>query len=286
MNLKFYKILILLFILSSTIGITTSNAQFLNRKFDFTYGDEYIKNTKVTSTGVVERGNQNMVVNTISTVKKAIKVTDSSETGYGFKITIEEMDNQIETLDKKVSFSSTKPVDPSSKLEKALRYMIDKPVELRTDKNGIILSTQDPTRVLANDTLLAFAGIQPEFFERGDLFTLVGDFIYDDILKKGYSWSDSLVIDDQKMVTDYVIDEINEKSTVIKLKTASYGRLINSNTNATYIVDNKSGIILEKLIYTVSTGFRVSNKLLYAISRSSSIVETIVKKETSGDPPN
>lgn len=255
-----------------------AQGQAINRSFDFEIGDEFVKNTKVTSAGIVERGNQSIEVKTQSEVKKSIKVINKLETGYAFRITIDEMDNQIETLGSKLHFNSKKPVDPSSKIEKALRYMVDKPVELQTDRSGIILSIQDPTLALASDTLLAFAGIQPEFFERGDLFTLVGDYEHNPTLQKGYAWADSLVIDDQKMVTDYVIQEITDENTVIKLRTAVYGRLINSNTNATYIVENKSGIILEKLIYTVSTGFRVSDNLLYTISRSSSIVETVSRR--------
>lgn len=276
--MKTIKILKLIFFIFLIFQVSATYAQTLNRVFDFKVGDEYVKNTKVISTGVVERGEQNISVNTESQIKKSIKVTDSTASGYGFKITIEEMDNKIESLNNVLHFNSSKPVDPSSKIEKALRYMLDKPVELKTDKYGIILSTEDPSKVLANDTLLAFAGIQPEFFERGDLFSLVGDFQYDPSLKKGYSWIDSLVIDEQKMVTEYLIEEVTKESTVIKLTTSSFGRLINSNINATYIIDNKSGVILEKIIYTISTGFRVSNKILFAISRSTSIVETISKR--------
>lgn len=276
--MKTKNILKLIFLFCFISQVSATYAQNLNRAFDFKVGDEYVKNTKVISTGVVERGEQNISVNTESQIKKSIKVTDSTSNGYGFKITIEEMDNKIESLNNVLHFNSNKPVDPSSKIEKALRYMLDKPVELKTDKYGIILSTEDPSKLLANDTLLAFAGIQPEFFERGDLFSLLGDFQYDPSLKKGYSWADSLVIDEQKMVTEYLIEEVTKESTVIKLTTSSFGRLINSNINATYIIDNKSGVILEKIIYTISTGFRVANKVLFAISRSTSIVETITKR--------
>lgn len=256
----------------------SANAQLVNRVFEFKFGDEFVKETKITSDGIVERGKQSIKIKTESNITKSIKVTDLNETGYSFRITIEDMDNQIESMGLKLHFNSKKPVDPSSKIEKALRYMFEKPVELQTDKNGIILSLQDPTNVLASDTLLAFAGIQPEFFERGDLFTLVGDFELNSKVVKGYTWADSLVIDEQKMVTDYVIEDVNTEKTVIKLKTSIYGRLINTNTNATYIVENKTGIILEKLIYSISTGFRISDNLLYTVSRSSTIVESIKRR--------
>lgn len=283
MNLS-KKYLSLSLTLALSLAAIFAQAQVINRSFNFKVGDEYIKHTQITSSGVVERGNQKLEVNTVADVKKSFVVTDSTESGYGFKITIVDMDNQIETMGQKIHFDSKKPFDNTSRIETALRFMVDKPVQLRTDRTGIILSAEDPTLVLANDSLLAFAGIQPEFFERGDLLTIVGDFVYNPVLTKGYSWTDSVVIDEQKMVTDFIIEEITEGTTIIKLTSASYGRLINSNTNATYVVENKTGVITEKLIYTVSTGFRVANRVLYAISRSSSITERLTKKP-AGLPP-
>lgn len=262
-----------------------TSAQTVNRNFYFSRGQEFIKETKISSTGVVERGGQKLNIETKSNVVKSLKITDSSATGYSIRINIDEMDDEINTLGQTLRFNSKKPINENSSIEKALKFMVDKPVELNIDVNGTILSAIDPTEVLASDTLLAFAGIQPEFFEKGKLFSLVGDFVKLKDVKKGYAWTDSVVIDDQKMVTDYVVHDQNEKTTIIKLKSKSLGKMLNSNSNATYVVDNVSGLIIEKLIYTVSVGYRVSNHRLYGVSRSSSIMERIHQRNSPAQAP-
>ena len=273
--------LLLLFLLFTT----GASAQTIMRNFYFSPGQEFIKETTVNSTGVVERGTQKLNIVTKSTVKKSFLVTDSTSTGYALRVTIDDMDDEINTLGETLHFSSKKPINESSSIEKALRYMVDKPVELKIDVNGVILSAVDPTEVLATDTLLAFAGIQPEFFEKGTLLSLVGDFVHLSDLKKGYKWSDSTEINEQKMHTDYSIYDLNEKTTIVKLSNKSIGKMLNSNSTATYVVDNVSGIIIEKLIYTVSVGYRVAGKKLYAVSRSSNILERITQRKISIPDP-
>ena len=54
--------------------------------------------------------------------------------------------------------------------------------------------------------------------------------------------------------------------------------MLNSNSNGTYVVDNGTGLIREKLIYSLSTGYQTSaGGVLYAVSRSTSISEKIKK---------
>ena len=261
------------------------NAQIVKRSFYFSPGQEFIKETQIKSTGVVQRGKQILNIVTNSTVNKSFKVTDSTAAGYTLAVNIEEMDNVIKMLGDSLHYNSKKPIDNTSSIQKALKYMVDKPVELHIDLNGIILSAIDPTEVLATDTLLAFAGIQPEFFEKDKLFSLVGDFINLSGLSKGYTWSDSTVIDDQRISTDYLIYDLSEKTTIVKLTNKSVGKMLNSTSNATYVVDNASGIIFEKIIYTNSVGFRVANRLLYGVSRSSSIVERLSQRKTAAKVP-
>jgi len=118
-----------------------------------------------------------------------------------------------------------------------------------------------------------------ESFAKGNQFALVADFSPGKALKKGYTWADSVSVKKQRMITRFVIDIITDAITVIKFKSEVKGESLNSNTNGTYILDNKTGIIVQKLIESVSTGYQLRNKIVYATTRRISLSEDCVKKK-------
>ncbi|MCY1537993.1 hypothetical protein D9M68_735140 [compost metagenome] len=152
--------------------------------------------------------------------------------------------------------------------------MVNKPVDVLVNKYGIIQSYTDYKAEMATDTLVSFAGIQPEAFEKGTMLSFIADFTYNPGLKKNFSWADSVEIDKQRLTTKFWIEEINEKSTVIKFSSKISTRLLNSNQNGSYVVDNATGVITEKIIYTMSTGYQISaGGVIYAVSRATSVSE-------------
>ena len=162
--------------------------------------------------------------------------------------------------------------------DRALAYMINKPADVTIDKYGTILSSNVYKSEFATDTLVAFAGIAPEIFEKGVLLGLFADLTYKTNLKKGFSWTDSVTINKQKLDTKFWVEDVNDKTTIIKFSTNIVSPMLNSNSNGTYVVENATGLIRERLIYSPSTGYQQSaGGVLYAVSRSTSISEKTKK---------
>lgn len=265
-NLK--TVLLLLFILMNF----TTMAQEGHRVFIFSPGEEYQTEILTNSRAVVQRGNQTLNVNTVSTATKSFAATLANGKGYTFNVKIKKMQNEIDVMGKKLFHSSDVKSDSTSAILKALDFMLDKPVDVQIDKYGVIQSFTDYKAEMATDTLVAFAGLQPEAFEKGTLLSLVADFTYNPGVKRNFSWGDSIEIDKHRLITKFWVEDISEKTTIIKFTSAISTKLLNSNQNGTYVIDNATGIIQEKILYTISTGYQISaGGIVYAVSRSTSV---------------
>lgn len=271
-NLKTTLLLLLLLV------TFTVNAQEKRRVFALKQGDEFQREILTNSKSVIQRGKQTLNVNSVSSLTKSYVVTSTSPNGNVMSVKIKKMDNLIDALGQRLQYNSEARKDSSSIIERALNHMVNKPVEVTVDKNGVILFSNTYKSEMATDTLVAFAGIEPEIFERGTLLNLFADVTYSPSIKKGFTWTDSVQINSQKLNTKFWVEDITPKNTIIKFSTKIVSQLINSNSNGTYIVDNESGLIIEKLVYTISTGYQISaGRVIYAVSRSTSLSEKIKK---------
>lgn len=253
------------------IGVYGQEAR---RTFNLSDGQAFQVETTINSNALAVRGKQRIEVNSSSEVTKLYKVTAKNADGYQLNVSITKLNGEIATMGKKFRYTSGKGNDSASSINRALDYMVNKPVEVQLNKFGLIENHSSYKAEKATDTLVDFAGIQPLVFEKGLLLNFLADFTYSKNLRKGYSWTDDVEIDQQKLHTEFVIADINEKNTVIKFNTEIRGKLINSNTNGTYVLDNASGIIVEKLAYILSRGYEISaGKVMYEVARSSSIIE-------------
>ncbi len=262
--------LLLLFILINFVA----SAQDGHRVFAFKPGEEYQTEILTNSKAVVQRGKQTLNVNTVSTATKSFTATLANDRGFTFNVKIKTMRNEIDAMGKKLIHSSDLKSDSSSVILRALDFMLNKPVDVQINKYGIIQSFTDYKAEMATDTLVAFAGLQPEAFERGTLLSIVADFTYNPGIKKNFSWGDSIEIDKQRLVTRFWVEDITAKTSIIKFTSSISTKLLNSNQNGTYVIDNASGIIQEKILYTISTGYQISaGGVVYAVSRSTSVSE-------------
>lgn len=259
---------ILLFILMNFVA----SAQEGHRVFSFKPGEEYQTEILTNSKAIVQRGKQTLNVNTVSTATKSYTTTLANDRGYTFNVKINKMTNEIDAMGKKLFHSSEMKSDSSSVILRALDFMLNKPVDVQVNKYGIIQSFTDYKAELATDTLVAFAGLQPEAFEKGTLLSIIADFTYNPGIKRNFSWGDSIEIDKQRLVTRFWVEDITEKTSIIKFTSSITTKLLNSNQNGTYVIDNATGIIQEKILYTISTGYQISaGGVTYAVSRSTSV---------------
>jgi hypothetical protein len=249
-------------------------AQDGHRVFNFKVGEEYQTEILTNSKAIVQRGKQTLNVNTVSSATKLFNVTMANDRGYTFNMRIKKMDNVIDAMDKKLHYNSDIKNDSSSVILRALDFMLNKPIDIVTNKYGIIQSFTDYKAEMATDTLVAFAGLQPEAFERGTLLSLIADFTYNKGIKKNFTWGDSIEIDKHRLITKFWVEDITEKTAIIKFSSSIGTKLLNSNQNGTYVIDNATGLIQEKILYTISTGYQISaGGVVYAVSRSTSVSE-------------
>ncbi|RYF15762.1 MAG: hypothetical protein EOO42_16880 [Flavobacteriales bacterium] len=90
--------------------------------------------------------------------------------------------------------------------------------------------------------------------------------------------SDSLTVSDEQTSTRFLIDYVDEKVTILNFFKTSTTSMLNTNSNGTYVIDNTTGLILEKYVYVIAVGFQLSaGKTMYAVSRTTSIVEKTKK---------
>lgn len=271
-KLKIILILLLLFVNFA------AEAQQNRRVFSLKLGDEFEREILINSNSSLQRGDQVLEIGSISSLTKSYVVKSSSPNATNFNVKIKKMDNLINALDKQLYYNSNQKIDSTSNIQKALAYMVNKPVDVTIDKYGVVVASNIYKSEYATDTLVAFAGVTPEIFEKGVLLSIFADLTYSPSLKKDFTWTDSVTINSQKLNSKFWIEDINEKVSIIKFNTSIVSQMLNTNSNGTYVVDNMTGLIREKLIYSVSTGYQVSaGGVLYAVSRSTSISEKIKK---------
>lgn len=273
-EIKFKLTLVVFFLLTNL----ATKAQENRRVIKLNVGDEFQREILVNSNSALQRGDQTLEISSVSSLSKSYIVKSSSPTASNIMVKINKMDNLINSLGKQLYYNSEQKLDSTSHIQKALAYMVNKPADVTIDKYGVVLSSNVYKSEFATDTLVAFAGVAPEIFEKGVLLGLFADLTYSTNLKKGFSWTDSVTINRQKLNTKFWIEDVNDKTSVIKFSTSIVSPMINSNSNGTYVVENATGLIRERLIYSVSTGYQSSaGGVLYAVSRSTSISEKTKK---------
>ncbi|HTM98139.1 MAG TPA: hypothetical protein VL088_05335 [Pedobacter sp.] len=262
-------------LLLSMLLTFAAEAQQKYRVFKFNTGDEYQTEILANSNAIIQRGKQTITVNTISTATKAFSAILANDRGYTFNVKIKKMENDINVMGQKLYYSSVEnKKDTNSTIIKALDFMLNKSIDVQINKEGIIQSFTDYKAEMATDTLVSFAGLQPEAFEKGTMLSFIASFTYNPQIKKNFTWTDSVEIDKQRLITKFWVEDITEKTTIVKFSSSITSKLLNTNQNGTYVIDNGTGVIQEKILYSISTGYQMSaGGVVYAVSRSTSVSE-------------
>lgn len=257
---------------------STSLAQSYNRVFEYKKGDVFLSETITTSNALIKRGKEVLNVSSTNSLTKSHTVTNADNQGYKLSVKIDKMNAAIDANKVRTTFNSEKVTDTASSILKGLFFTINKPIEVVINKNGVIQNFEEYKLEMASDTLISFVGVQPEVFKKSSLISFFADFTYNKNLRKGYTWSDSTSVGDEKTNTRFLIDYVDENVTILNFFKTATSTMLNTNSNGKYVIDNRTGIIAEKYIYVISVGFQVSaGKTMYAVSRTTSIVEKTKK---------
>lgn len=257
---------------------STSLAQSYKRVFEYKKGDVFLSETITTSNSMIKRGKEVLNVSSTNSLTKSHTITSADNQGYKFAVKIDKMNAAIDANKVRTTFNSEKITDTSSNILKGLFFVINKPIQVSINKNGAIQNFEEYKLEMASDTLISFVGVQPEIFKKSALINFLADFTYNKDLRKGYTWSDSTAVGDEKTKTRFLVDYVDEKVTVLNFFKTASTTMLNTNSNGKYVIDNKTGIIVEKYMYVISVGFQVSaGRTMYAVSRTTSIVEKTKK---------
>lgn len=257
-----YKMLLLLTLISS---VACAQGRFKK-------GDEFQRQVLTKSNCVLQRGSQSLHVSSFSIVTKSYKVTDVSEKGASFIIATDKLIDTINAMDQNLVYNSGKPADPKSTIQVGLQKMVNAQSIVSVNNKGEILNVKRPTAV--NDTLLSFAGIQPENLSAGSTLQFMVNFPVNPKLKKGYTWIGTA----PQAETNYTIYAINARTTTITYKTSILGGNLNSRINGSMLIDNDTGVILKRYSQSVSTGYEMVNGIVYTATRRTAITEVSTKK--------
>jgi len=268
-------------IITALLGIIAycGNAQTEHNLSVFKKGDTFKKIIYAKSSCALKRGTQTLDINSYSEVLKGYKITDASNNNFNFDVSVQKVTDTINALGQQVHYCSDNAPDTASSIEKALKNLTGQTEKVTVDKNGFILAASKPTSQYANDTLLSFAGLQTQQFYKGGSLDLTAGFQPNPTLKKNYTWGDSSVTGTHKIVSKYTIDNVSASTTTISFSSAVFDSYINSNINGVLVVDNKSGLMLNRQMQSVSIGYELVNGLVYAITRRSAVTESSYKSE-------
>lgn len=238
----------------------------------FKKGEEYQREVLVRSNCVLQRGAQTLHVSSASTLLRAYKVTDANAQGAVLAVSTVKLIDTINAMDQSFIYSSAKPADPASMIQVGLQNLAKVTLQVTVDNKGEIKTTRPPVKL--NDTLVAFSGIQPEYFKAGTTVPFLVEFPANSTLKKGYTWQDK----SPKAQTTYTIYALTPRTTTITYKASKLGENLNSRENGTIVIDNNTGLVLKRYAQSVSTGYEMVNGIVYTATRRTAITETSIKK--------
>ncbi|SEO47799.1 hypothetical protein SAMN05192574_108226 [Mucilaginibacter gossypiicola] len=253
------------------------NAQTYHRTFIFKKGDQFQRTAFLSSNTVLQRGDQKFNINSFSSTTKVYDVVDASGQGYNLSVTTKHIADTVNAMGKKLEYSSDKPVTDSSAIAKALSNIAGKVASVTINKNGLVTDVTDPALQFTNDTFTAFTGLQQEQIVKGTTLGLLADFVITQSLKPGYTWADSTTVNGQKTKNTFWVDKLTDKTTTVAFESAITGGYTNSNTNGVYVIDNQTGVILERVMKSIISGYQLHNQVVYAASKRTAFTESCYK---------
>lgn len=254
-----------------------SSAQTAHRTFTFKKGDQFQRTSFLSSNTVLQRGDQKFNINSFSSTTKVYDVIDATGQGFNLAVTTKHIADTVDAMGKKLEYSSDKPANDSSVIAKALNNIAGKVASVSINKNGIVTDVTDPALQFTNDTLTAFTGLQQEQIVKGTTLGLLADFVVTQSLKPGYTWADSTIVNGQKTKNTFWVDKLTDKTTTVIFESAITGGYTNSNTNGVYVIDNQTGVVLERMMKSIISGYQLYNRVVYAASKRTAFTESCYK---------
>ncbi len=253
------------FILSAVIIVSlNANAQNSTGKLALKKGQKIQLNNTINSVTNIELMGQSVEMTSDAYVENQVEVKDKKPAAFlvGSKFT--KMTIKGSAMGQSFSFDSDKKEDrENNEIGKKLSEFLDKEtqMEIKEDGTATEVATDSASKNEAADAMGGIAGGVDFTKLAGEAFVPLPAGV-----KKGYTWSDSLIMDGVKIYRNYnVADVIKNIATIDITGTQTTNKTVqqmgaevqvslSSKLNGQFKVDTNSGIVLEKTLVSEGTG--------------------------------
>ncbi|MES2418977.1 MAG: DUF6263 family protein [Bacteroidota bacterium] len=270
--MKIYISALSIFLLCTNIYTVASAQQLILNK-----GDEYKITTMLSSSMAMKRGDKQIDLTSMSSVTKSYQVTEASDNSYKLSITMNHIADTVNAFNQKLAYSSNRAADPNSAIETALSKMIGETHTVSLDKTGKITQVADAAKATANIQVAAISGLYNKALTVGNTLNFGAGFKLPTGAKKGTTWTETQTKGEAITNTTFTVEASTTTATSISFKSESRQPGINTNLNGLLVMDNTTGVILQRVVKTNSLSNEIVGDKTYAASRKSIISEICYK---------
>lgn len=261
-------------------------AQTNNGKLALKKGQKIQLNNTINSVTTLELMGQSMEMTSDAYVENQVEVKDKKPATYlvGSKFT--KMTINGSAMGQTFSFDSDKKEDrENNEIGKKLSQFLDKETQLEIKEDGTAteVATDSASKNEASDAMGSIAGGVDFTKLAGEAFVPLPAGV-----KKGYTWSDSLIMDGVKIYRNYNVADVNKNIATVDItgtqttnKTvqqmgAEVQVSLSSKLSGQLKVDTSNGIVLEKTLISEGTG--TADAMGQSIPLTSKITANTVSK--------
>lgn len=262
-----------------------TNAQNTKGKLALQKGQKIQLNNTINSVTTLELMGQSMEMTSDAYVENKVEVKDKKPAAFLIGSTFTKMTINGSAMGQTFSFDSDKKEDrENNEIGKKLSEFLDKETQMEINEDGT--ATEVATDSSKNEAADAMGGIAG-----GVDFTKLAAEAFVALpsgVKKGYTWSDSLILDGIKTYRDYNVTEVEKNVATVSLtgtqttnKTvqqmgAEVQVSLTSKLSGQFKVDTNSGVVLEKNL--LSEGSGTADAMGQSIPITSKITANTVSK--------
>jgi len=224
-----------------------------------TKGDGYKITTYINTSTKLQHGNKTADLLSVASISKMYKVTDATDAGYQVTATITRITDTLNAFGKNVAYSSDRAPKADAQIEAGLSAMINKTTIIKFDKSGVITGVAAPGKTVLDDNVSILAGLPIDNPAAGNVASFLFNSNTPADAKVGTSWKFADKKGNDIVTVVYTITGMNAEQIMLTYTIIATQSIINTNTNASLVVDRASGIILRRSIKSESAGYKKVN---------------------------
>ena len=241
-------------------------------------GDHFQKETVVNSNMLIQHGGNSLVVGTRSFISELYSVVDASSSGFIFKVTTLNILDTVRSSGEEEYYNSASFTDHNSAIQQAIQGLMNRTLFLKVDSIGFVVSVDD-NNTRQPDSLVTILGLFPNKPIRGEPSNFLTGYNFSTLHGNGFTIADSSARNNRKTVTNYSISFQTDTTTTITFSQRITDSLANTNTNGFFVVNNYSGLIMERTTKSITAEEQLFNEVNYSIIRKTAIKERYKKIE-------